>query len=268
MLDGKIRFAIALMAIAWAVASPARGEDRRPEEPAAEATSGDGDPIEGFNRGVFWFNDQVDIYVLEPTARGWHWLLPDPVERSVSNFFQNVRFPVFFANDVLQGKLQDAGVDVGRFAINTTVGVLGLFDPATGWGLEANIEDFGQTLGWWGMGPGPYVVLPLLGPSNPRDVIGIIVDIPLAVYPIFAPTYVTISPRVVEVVNTRAQFLDEVEQAKSASLDYYVFVKDAYAQRRKAEIDDQAVPTGADQDDLYYPGVEEPSEASEEEPSR
>lgn len=142
----------------------------------ALAEEGEHDPIEGFNRKIFWFNDKVDVYVLEPVAKGWDFVAPDPVQKGVSNFFYNIRFPIYLINNVLQGKPIDAGKDIGRFAVNTTVGVLGFMDPATGWGMPRDNEDFGQTLGVWGLGAGPYLVVPLLGPSSLRDAPGKLVD--------------------------------------------------------------------------------------------
>jgi phospholipid-binding lipoprotein MlaA len=210
------------------------------------------DPIERVNRGVFWFNDKLDVYILEPTARGWNWLMPNPVQQAIARFFDNVRFPVVAVNNLLQGKLAACGSDVGRFAVNTTVGVLGFMDPASGWGLEKHDEDFGQTLGVWGVPFGPYLVLPLLGPSNPRDVGGAVADSFATVYPWLVPIYYTIGPKAVDTVNWRSQMLDEVREAKQASVDYYVFVRDAYAQRRHRQVEDTTEMTEEEQQDLYY----------------
>ncbi len=207
------------------------------------------DPIEPVNRKIFWFNDKVDVYVLEPVARGWHAIAPDPVERSVSNFFLNARSPVVIINDLLQGKPKASAEDIGRFAVNTTVGVLGFLDPASTWGLERHNEDFGQTLGVWGIQPGPYLVLPLLGPSNPRDSVGLVGDYVFSVWPFVVNQYVLLGARVVDTVNTRAQFLDEIKNMKEAAVDYYVFVRDAYFQRRKALVSDNAETSN---DDLYF----------------
>ena len=134
---------------------------------------------------MFWFNDKVDVYVLAPVASGWEKVSPRCVRTSVSHFFGNLRFPIVAVNDLLQGKVKDSASDVGRFAVNTTVGVLGFFDPALHWGRIEHQEDFGQTLGVWGVPPGPYLVLPLLGPSDPRDAAGFAVDYALAVTPFF-----------------------------------------------------------------------------------
>ncbi len=206
------------------------------------------DPLQRVNRKVFWFNDKVDAYVLEPVARGWDKVAPDPVQRSVSNFFVNARSPIVIINDLLQGKVRDSGTDVGRFAVNTTVGVLGFLDPATRWGMERHNEDFGQTLGVWGILPGPYLVLPVLGPSNPRDGVGLLGDWAFSVWPFFVNQYILLGARVVDSVNTRAQLLEEIKNAKEASVDYYTFVRDAYFQRRSALVSDNAETPN---DELY-----------------
>lgn len=235
------RIVLALAVVVTAFAGRAMAEE-----------GADYDPWQRMNRGIFWFNDQCDVYVLEPVAKGWDWVMPQPVEDSVSNFFANLRFPVLMANDLLQGKLQPAAVDVSRFMVNTTIGVAGFFDPATSWGLERNNEDFGQTLGVWGVPPGPYLVLPLFGPSNPRDTGGLVVDYGLSVTPLFAPGYATMAAGAVNVVNTRAQYLDEVREAKQASLDYYTFARNAYYQRRRALVNDEREEGGhAPSNDLY-----------------
>jgi phospholipid-binding lipoprotein MlaA len=212
----------------------------------------DPDPWEGLNRKIFWFNEQVDRYVLEPAAKGWDFVVPDRAERSVSNFFSNVRFPIVAGNDLLQGKLEDAGRETGRFVVNTTVGLAGFFDPATSLGLERREEDFGQTLGWWGVPAGPYLVLPLLGPSNVRDTIGLAGDYPLSVVPFFVDQWILLGARVVDTVNARAQVLQDVRDARDAALDFYVFARDGYAQYREANVNDRTELTDAQEDDLYY----------------
>jgi phospholipid-binding lipoprotein MlaA len=204
------------------------------------------------NRGIFWFNDQADQWVVEAVATGWDVVMPERAERSISNFFANLRFPVVFLNDVLQGKPGAAAIDVGRFMVNTTIGVGGLFDPASIWGIERHNEDFGQTLGVWGVPPGPYLVLPILGPSNPRDTAGIPVDWVFSVTPLFLSSFWWTGAGVVNIVNARAQVLDEIAQAKEAALDYYVFVRNAYYQRRVAQINDESEDGGrGPAEDLY-----------------
>ena len=146
------------------------------------------DPLERMNRGIFWFNDGLDRHVLEPVAKGWDFVMPDAVQRSLRNVYDNARFPVNFANNVLQVKPNGAASELFRFFINTTVGLAGIFDPATGLGLKAHREDFGQTLGRWGVPQGPFLMLPLFGPSNPRDGLGLVVDSAARVYPWFLPS--------------------------------------------------------------------------------
>lgn len=229
----------------------------------------DYDPWQPLNRKVFWFNDQVDIYVLEPVAKGWDRIAPNRVQRSLSDFFANLRSPIAIVNDVLQGKLKNGASDLARFTVNTTVGVAGFLDYATPLGLGQHVEDFGQTLGWWGVPPGPYLVLPLLGPSNPRDTGGLVGDAAVSITSWFVPWYALIPPRICDTVNTRALLLRQVDEAKQASFDYYVFVRNAYLQRRHALVNDQTAgsnldqqplyhPEGAD-DDLYHPEIDEPS---------
>jgi phospholipid-binding lipoprotein MlaA len=203
------------------------------------------------NRGIFWFNEQVDRWALEPVATAWDFVLPDRVQTSVRNVLRNSTFPIRTTNSLLQGKPKLAAVDFARFAVNTTVGVAGIFDPATRFGLEHHDEDFGQTLGVWGVPSGPYLVLPLLGPSSIRDGAGLAVDSAARVWPWFAPFYVSMSVAVGTAVNERSLVLDEVDEARAASLDFYAAVRSAYLQRRRAQVaDDES--TVEDEDDLYF----------------
>ncbi len=210
------------------------------------------DPLEPMNRGVFWFNERVDQFVLEPVATGWDFVLPDRAQTSVSNFFRNLNSPVVFVNDVLQLKLGAAGTDVVRFGVNTTVGVLGLFDPAAGWGLDPNDEDFGQTLGTWGIGQGFYLVLPLLGPSSPRDALAMPVDGALNPVPYLVDWEIWLAARGVETVNTRARLLEEIEANREMAFDYYVFVRDAWRDYRRNQVRDGASKDAGEEDDLYH----------------
>ncbi len=210
------------------------------------------DPWEKFNRKMFEFNDGVDTYVLAPVATGWDKVAPKPMQRGISNFFENLRFPIRFVNDVLQGKFVEGAQDVGRFVVNTMIGGVGFLDPATELGLYKSEEDFGQTLGKWGVPSGPYLVLPFFGASNIRDTGGLAFDSAAAITPFFIDTFILVGARVVDVVNTRSQYLREVEEAKAASLDYYLFVRDAYNQRRSALIrDSDSTEDKTYGDDLY-----------------
>jgi phospholipid-binding lipoprotein MlaA len=197
------------------------------------------DPWQGFNRKIFWFNDQVDNYVLVPVATGWHTVAPQPVQNGISNFFGNLRFPVNLVNNLLQGKFIAGAKSVGRFTVNTVLGAGGFLDPASEIGLKPQEEDFGQTLGVWGVPPGPYLVLPLLGASSLRDAPALAVDSAAAITPFFIDAWILVGARVADVINTRAQFLKAVEEAKAAALDYYVFVRNAYLQRRDALVHDR-----------------------------
>ena len=183
-----------LLALPAALASAAEsdsGADVEETSSAADDEHADGrsanDPWEPFNRKVFAFNEALDRYALEPVATGWDTVMPHRVELCVENFFDNLLLPTRFANDLLQLKPWEAYETLWRAVVNTTVGLGGLFDPASAWQIHKSDEDFGQTLGYWGTPPGPYLVLPLLGPSNPRDTAGMVVDSMAYVPPYFVP---------------------------------------------------------------------------------
>ncbi len=236
--------ALAALALS-AVLSACAG--RQPPQP-------DYDPWESMNRKIFWFNDKADQYAMEPVARGWNFIMPARGQRAVSDFFINLRFPIVFVNDLLQGKPRVAAEEVARFEINTFFGALGFLDlAATHFGLPVQDEDTGQTFGVWGISPGPYLVLPLFGPSNPRDVVGLAGDAGLGFYTYFVTVPgVTLAATAVNFVNERSLYLDAVQRAKEASLDYYSFVRNAYVQRRWHLVNDQAPGTAAPPDqDLY-----------------
>ena len=157
--------------------APARMIPEAEQKQIAEEQFAVGDPFEGINRNVYLFNAQLDRYVLLPIIDGYVYATPEFLRTRVSRFFENVGEFRNFTNATLQGRPEKMGTTVGRFAINTTIGLLGTFDVATGMGLERQPEDFGQTLGVWGAGPGAYIVLPFFGPSNVRDTVGTVVDI-------------------------------------------------------------------------------------------
>jgi phospholipid-binding lipoprotein MlaA len=199
------------------------------------------DPFEPFNRGVYQFNEGLDKAILKPVARGYRFVVPQFIRASVSNFFSNINDVVVALNNLLQGKFTAAYSDLGRVAINTTLGLGGLFDIASEAGIEKHEEDFGQTLGYWGVGDGPFVMLPLLGPSTGRDTVGRFVD-----YKTDLVTYVDPRPRNwmwgTRIVNRRAELLDASTVLQTAALDPYEFVRDAYLQRRRNLIYDGAPP--------------------------
>lgn len=218
-----------------ACATPGDGEPA-PEKSVASVASTDNsnDPIEGFNRAMYAFNETMDTYVLKPVAKAYREVLPSPVRTGVSNFFGNLHDPVIMLNNLLQGKVVNAISDLGRFIVNTIVGIYGLFDVASEIGLEKHNEDFGQTLGKWGAGEGFYVVLPFLGPSSLRDGTGEVVD-----WQVYPPNNMEEGSTrdklyVLEAVNRRAQLLDASDILEQAGgQDPYVFVREAYRQRRK-----------------------------------
>ena len=191
------------------------------------------DPLETFNRGMFWFNDKAYFYVMKPVAKGWRWLAPEPLRLGIRNFFSNLRAPIRFVNAALQGKFLDSGHELTRFGVNTTLGIGGLFDPAeVHFGIDKKIEDTGQTLAHYGVGPGPYLVLPFLGPSNFRDGAGLLGDFYFSLVPVlFENTayWVAISG---DVINFLSIDKDTYEGIKRDSLDPYLFLRDAYSQYR------------------------------------
>jgi phospholipid-binding lipoprotein MlaA len=223
--------------------------------PAARAGDANApwDPWQNFNRKMFWFNDELDHYVLTPAAKGLTYVAPQPERRSISRFFDNSQLPVVFVNDLLQGKPKAAAVDVGRFLTNTTIGLGGFLDPATVWGLEDHDEDFGQTFAVWGIPDGPYLVVPFWGPTNVRDGTGSLVD---NAWVWFTPGYYVTIGRVVWAVNDRSLVLREVDEARKASVDFYSAVRDAYGQRRHRLITDTTERV-EDESDLYFPGLDE-----------
>ena len=216
------------------------------------------DPWEGMNRGTFWFNEKADHYVLEPAAKGWDWAMPDVAQTGVRNFFANLLFPVHFVNNLLQLKPLDAGEDLSRFLVNTTVGVVGFVDVASKIEVPKNDEDFGQTLGSYGMPAGPYLVLPLLGPSSARDAPSLAVDGATQPLNYVLPLAVNAGLTVTEIVNLRAYYLEEIDQSRRDSFDYYIFRRDAYLDNREHRVSDRDPEEGdSDEDeDLYFPEEE------------
>ena len=206
------------------------------------------DPWEGFNRSMFEFNQTLDKALIRPIAEWYQKVTPDPIDRSVTNFFGNLNDVLVVMNDLLQFKLEQAVSDLGRIVANTTFGVLGLFDVATRFGLEKHDEDLGQTMGYWGMDTGPYLVLPVLGPSSLRDTVGRAGEFALSPLEIFdEPTRWTL--RGVHAVDLRADLLSVTRVAETAALDEYVFVRDAYLQRRQYLVYDGTPPPLSFEDD-------------------
>ena len=258
----RVAAAAALIAGALAVGAPSRAQPV-PEAVAATGTSGSErravyDPWVGMNRGIFVFNEYLDRWLLEPVATAWDWVVPDPAERGISNIFANIATPRRVANDLLQGKPGKAGDDLGRFAINTTFGMLGFFDPASAAGIAPGDEDFGQTLGVWGVPYGPYLVLPFFGPSSPRDAAGLAVDTVLAPEFYFAPWYVSYPAAGTRVINARALTLESVRAERASAFDFYSAVRSAYVQYRINQLRDRVQePEDQDADEKLYELEEE-----------
>jgi len=214
----------------------------------ADAGNDARDPIESFNRQVFEFNDVVDRAVLKPVAQAYRFVLPEPVRDCLGNAFSNLREPSNAINNFLQGKAIDAISDTCRFVVNSTVGLLGCFDPARQMGLEKHNEDFGQTLGRWGAGPGPYLVLPILGPSSVRDAVGTLV-VESYLDPNFYINDIPVRNWILgtRVVDQRAQLLQADDLISGAALDKYRFIRDGYLQRRRSLVYDGNPPPAADE---------------------
>lgn len=197
------------------------------------------DPYEGFNRKVYGFNNGVDKYFLKPVTKTYRFITPDFVEKGVSNFFSNLLEIRNILNALLQGKGGKAVDYSGRFVFNSTIGLGGLFDVASPMGIEKTEgEDFGQTLGAWGVGSGPYIVLPFLGPSNVRDGVSLPVDIYADPVTYLESSHARNGLTFLEIVDTRAKLL---ETEKLLTGDRYVFIRDAYLQRRNYLVNDGEV---------------------------
>jgi phospholipid-binding lipoprotein MlaA len=234
------------------------GPGAPPEEPfdpfakTDEAVGDEYDPWESLNGKVFEFNRQLDRFVLKPVAKGYNFVTPDWVQVGVSNIFSNLRFAPRFLNNIFQGKVKGAGIEAGRFLVNSTLGGAGLIDVATDMNLTTPEEDLGQTLGRYGVGPGPYLVIPLLPPFTVRDFVGYVGDVFLnpinwLVAPIIevknvpsvishpnrtTSSFVQIGARGGEIVNERSRNLEKFQGVEEATLDLYTAVRNAYLQKR------------------------------------
>ncbi len=208
---------------------------------STEAAKSNGDPYENVNRKVYSFNDKLDKNFFEPVAKKYAQYTPSPVRSGITNFFDNTGYLNTIANDLLQGKISQTAHDSGRFLVNSTIGIGGLFDPATSMGLKQNNEDLGQTFGKWGAKEGTYLMLPLMGPSSTRDVTSPVMSLLLNPLTYFA-SVVTIPAGVVSVVNSRANLLDASRIRDQAALDPYTFVREAWRQQREYDIYDGNPP--------------------------
>jgi phospholipid-binding lipoprotein MlaA len=215
---------------------------------ACASTGNPRDPLEPVNRGIYTFNEALDTTLLRPAAELYRGLVPRIVRTGVHNVFSNINDVIVALNNLLQGKVVNAASDTGRILVNTTVGLLGIFDVATPLGLQKHEEDFGQTLGRWGVGDGPYIVLPIFGPSNVRDAFGLVVDVYTDPLSYVEPTRDRNIIWGVRAVNRRSELLDASKILETAALDPYQFVRDAYLQRRRNLIYDGNPPKEKDED--------------------
>lgn len=226
------------------------------------ATSGNPkDPIEGFNRAMFGFNEGLDKVIIKPVATGYEAVIPSPLQTGVANFFSNIADLMIGVNNLLQGKPAQAASDAGRVLVNTTMGFLGIIDVASSMGMEKHEEDVGQTFGRWGMTDGAYVVLPFFGPRTARDTIGLAFDVytdPVAHVDHIPSRNVLLATRL---ISDRAELLKADKIIEEAALDKYSYVRDAYLQRRRSLIHDGNPPKF----DPYSESTEGKSAAVQEE---
>jgi phospholipid-binding lipoprotein MlaA len=205
-------------------------------------TPAKGDPYERFNRSVYVFNTKLDHAILRPVARAYVKITPRRLRTVANNFLTNLTYPVTLVNSFLQGKMTDGITDTARLLVNTTIGIGGLFDPATGMGLDRHVEDFGQTMGRWGVHSGPYLMLPFLGPSDLRDAFGLMPDYLLlheieTVQLFDNDEYIEWSLFAADTINRRAQLLDG-DRVLDSAFDPYAVLRSAYLQRREYLIKD------------------------------
>jgi phospholipid-binding lipoprotein MlaA len=230
--------------------------------PAASTTADDADtehdPAEPVNRAIFKVNVAADHAVMRPVAQAYVDHVPEGVQKGIHNVVQNLKEPAVAVNDALQGNVNQAWQSVQRLAVNSTVGVAGIFDVASQLGLPPHKADFGQTLAVWGVGEGPFVELPLLGPSNARDTVGTAVDMalnPLTFVGGAPATYAGVATGSANVVDVRSQHLHDLDELERNSLDYYATLRSVYRQHRDAEISAAKQPPPEGQVDISFPST-------------
>jgi phospholipid-binding lipoprotein MlaA len=234
--------------VVWVTPQPQPPKAR----PAAKVVANtDDDPLEGFNRLMFGLNDFLDTYILVPVAEVYRFIMPEPLRRMGRNFFENLNEPVVAINDLLQGDLENAGVAVGRFVVNSTIGLFGFFEVAEEIDLKQHPANFGQTLHSYGLNSGPYIVLPFFGPSTLRDSVGSGVDSFLNPLTYVLDFETRMYLKASELVVKREEFLDEVEKLKKGSVDYYAAMRSAWRQRREQELRKGAPPEIENVDKLF-----------------
>lgn len=210
------------------------------------------DPLERYNRSMHKFNEVVDRYAFKPVAKGYKKITPGSVDKAVTNIFSNIDDVTVVINDLLQLKIGQAIADTARIVFNTTFGLFGIFDVSTSFGLPKHNEDFGQTLGYWGVGSGPYLVLPFFGPSNPRDGIGLATDL-VAFSPVTdeLDSEEKIEAIALKYIDLRADLLKATDIIEQTAPDPYTYIRDAWMQRRLNLVYDGNAPDDFNEDDLF-----------------
>lgn len=236
--------AAARIETAQIAAEPDNPDD--PDDPEA-----DRDPYESVNRAIFSFNDFLDTYLMVPIAKAYRFIMPETLRGMGRNFFKNLNEPVVAINDLLQGDLDNAGVSLGRFVVNSTIGLFGFFEVAERLDLKQHPADFGQTLHTYGVGPGPYIMLPFFGPSTARDAVGTAADSFLNPISYFLDFETRLYLKGSELVVKRESILDELAELKKGSLDYYAAVRSAWFQNRERVLRKGAPPSTENIDKLF-----------------
>lgn len=234
------------------------------------ATQANKDPLEGLNRGVYKFNDVADKTVIKPVAKAYKFVTPSPIRTGFNNFFTNLGSITTVLNDLLQFKFAHAFTDAGRFIINSTFGLAGFIDVAGKDSIALRKEDFGQTLGFWGVGNGAYLVLPFLGPSSLRDTAGLVVDTtttdPITYTHNIGEIRLHNQLRTAQFIDKRTELLDATDLVDEASLDPYAFTRDAYLQRRENLIKDNVAKKNLSNDEFFEEDEELATEKQVTEP--
>jgi phospholipid-binding lipoprotein MlaA len=234
-----------------------------PRDPVALAAfRATNDPLEPLNRKTFAFNQGVDRALLKPLAKAYLWAIPARGRDGIRNFVRNLHEPVVLFNNVLQGQLQRAATTLGRFVINSTVGLAGIMDFAGHHGLVHQSGDFGQTLYAWGVHEGPYLVLPVVGPSNPRDTLGMTADLFVNPFLWLVPHFeyessLSVAEAAIGGIDERARNIDTLDEIQREAVDYYASMRSLFRQNRNAELHNGVAPPAPKQEDLYSdPGAE------------
>ena len=250
------RLLVVLLGLLVVIApSGAAGEAEAVSESPAAPLRSNVDPWEKMNRAVFDFNEVADVYVMIPAAKGWRYVTPQFFHVAIRNFNGLILMPTVLINDFLQLKGEQMMEDIGRILVNVTFGLAGLIDVATYIDIPHNDSGFGQTLGFWNAPPGPYLVLPLFGPSSVRGTIGRLGDGAGTFYFTYLPIWATFLVRGVDIISWRSDHLEDIDLSRRESLDYYVFMRDAYLQSSQARVDEALGVPVQDPDhdaDLYF----------------